>query len=699
MYQDSNTTAKISFWTSRKIPLIRQAESSECGLACLAMVAGYYGNQVDITSLRLRFNLSIEGASVHDLMQIASKLNMTSRTIKLELNELQQLKTPCILHWNLNHFVVLVSVSKKYVKVFDPALGEKTYSIPEASQFFTGYALELDPTKDFKVKEKQPSLGLSDFWTKITGLKRSLSLILILSIILQIFALVGPYYIQLIVDDVLVSSDLALLKILAVGFFLLLLFEIVVNFIRGLSILHLSSSMTIQLGANVFHHLIRLPIPYFEKRHLGDIISRFSSLQTIKQLLTTGIVEVMIDGLMVIATLCMLFFYSPLLSSVVLISVFLYALARFAMYRPYKLISEQEIICRAEENSNFMESIRGIQSIKLFSAETDRENAWQNFYAKTINQNIRLGQFEISFVSINKFIFGLENIIVLFLSATLVLGSVFSVGMMFAFVAYKRQFMDKIAKLIDKIIEFKMLSIHFDRLSDIVLTEKELDSSWNNKNVNIEGEIIVENVSFAYSDTSKDVIEDVSFKIFAGESVAIVGPSGCGKSTLLALMLGLQTPKTGSIFIDGQDINSMDISGYRSNVAAVMQKEELFAGTIADNVTFFDSEPNQKLVKKCCQMAAIHSDILKMPMKYETLIGDMGTNLSGGQKQRLILARALYKKPKILFMDEATSHLDVTIESQINFAIKELNITRVIIAHREETISSAERIIDFEKLI
>ncbi|SFC30741.1 peptidase domain-containing ABC transporter [Pseudoalteromonas denitrificans] len=688
---ESNPASKLQFWHRKTLPLILQSEATECGLACLAMVAGYHGYKSDLLSMRQQFSLSLEGATLLDIMQFSEKLSLTSRPLRIELEDLEDLQTPCILHWDLNHFVVLKSANAKSIVIYDPAGGQKRLSLKEASNHFTGIALELTPTKEFTVKEKAPSLKFSDFWQKITGLKSSLILIFTLSLLLQVFALATPYYIQLVIDDVILTGDTSLLTVLAVGFAFVLLFEIITNSLRGFTLLHFGSLMNIQLGANLFHHLIRLPLNYFEKRHMGDVVSRFGSLQQVKELLTTGVIETIIDGLMAIITLAMIFFYSPTLSVVVLIAVGLYAALRILMYRPFRNITEQEIIARAEEHSNFMETVRGIQTIKLFGSEVKREGQWQNRYANAINQSIRLGHFQISYTGINRLLFGLENIVVIYLAASLVIKGGFSTGMLFAFMAYKQQFMDKTAKLIEKLIEFKMLGLHFERLADIALSEKESLQSENVKKHAIEGKISIRNVSFRYSDATPNVINELNLEIKAGESVAVTGPSGCGKSTLLKLMLGLNKSNSGEILIDDIPLEQLGHSQYRQQIAAVMQNDELLSGSVADNIAFFDTPIDMELVVYCAELAAIHDDISKMPMGYDSLIGDMGSSLSGGQKQRLILARALYKKPKILFMDEATSHLDTALESDINHAIKRLDMTRVIIAHRKETIASADR--------
>jgi ATP-binding cassette subfamily B protein RaxB len=695
---DENVVNKLQFWSRNSLPIILQSEAAECGLASLAMVACYHGYQTDLVSIRQKFSISLEGATLLDIMGFAEQLKLSTRPLRIELEDLDALQTPCILHWDLNHFVVLKKANEKRIVIHDPAKGEKTLTLEEASKHFTGVALELTPTKDFEKQESKPTLKFSDFWSRISGLKRSLLLIFLLSMLLQVFTLAAPYYIQLVIDDVVLTGDTSLLTVLAVGFFLVLIFEIATNALRGFTLLHFGNQMNIQLGANLFHHLVRLPISYFEKRHMGDVVSRFGSLQQVKQLLTTGVIEAIIDGLMAIITLAMIFFYSPTLSAVVLVAVFAYAGVRIAMYKPYRAISEQEIMARAEENSNFMETVRGIQTIKLFGSEVKREGQWQNRYANAINQNIRIGNFNIGYDAVNRALFGIENIVVVYLAAHLVIQGGFSTGMLFAFMSYKRQFMEKTANLIEKFIEFKMLGLHFDRIADIALTEKEDLQPANLKRHTLEGGIEVRNVSFAYSDATPNVLDNLSLQIKAGESVAITGPSGCGKSTLLKLLLGLNKAKSGEVLIDGVPLEQIGARQYRQQIAAVMQDDELLSGSVADNIAFFDSPVDMERVVYCAQLAAIHDDIAQMPMGYDSLIGDMGSSLSGGQKQRIILARALYKQPKILFMDEATSHLDTNLEADINEAVSRLDITRVIIAHRKETIASADREIKLKKV-
>ncbi|MAA95939.1 MAG: ABC transporter ATP-binding protein [Rheinheimera sp.] len=675
--------------------MIHQTEAAECGLACMAMVAGFYGYKANLNELRQKFSLSIEGCTLLDLMNFAERLQLTSRPLRIELEDLPALKLPCILHWDLNHFVVLKAVHAKHIVIQDPAFGIRKLSLAEAGKHFTGVVLELTPTNEFKLKEGQRRLGLSNFWSKISGLKRSLVLLFTLSILLQVFTLIAPYYMQLVIDDVILSNDTSLLLVLALGFSLVLLFEIATSALRGFVMLHFSNLMNIQMSGNLFHHLVRLPLNYFEKRHMGDVVSRFGSLRQVRELLTTGMIEALIDGLMAMAILVVILIYSPMLSMVVLAAVLVYALFRLAMYHSLRAVSEQEILALAKENSNFMETVRGIQTIKLFGSEVKRESIWQHHFVEATNQSIRLGVFNISYQTVNRLLFGIENILVVYLAAHLILAGGFSTGMLFAFMAYKTQFMDRMARLIEKLIEFRMLSLHFERLGDIALTTKEnVHPEQEREQKLLAGNMELRGIQFAYSDTTRPVLQNVSLTIQAGESIALVGPSGCGKTTLMKIMLGLLLPSDGEVLVDGMPLQQLGLANYRRQIAAVMQDDQLLSGSIRDNIVFFEEQPDMARVLECAQMAAVHQDIEQMPMGYNSLIGDMGSALSGGQKQRILLARALYRQPRILFMDEATSHLDTKTESYVSNAIKNLNITRIVIAHRPETIASVDRVIE-----
>ena len=686
-------SALLRFSSRRTVPVILQTEAAECALACLAMAASYHGFRSDLASLRRQHSISMKGATLNQLIQIATQLNFSVRPLKVELEQIDNIALPAILHWDFNHFVVLTRVRNGHITIHDPARGARQLSISEASKHFTGVALELEPTQAFKPQEQRQQIRLTQLIGKLSGAKRALAQIFALAAALEIFAIVSPLFMQLVTDQAIVSEDRDLIVVLGVGFLALALVQVSVTAVRSWVLMYLGTTLNLQLIGNLFRHLLRLPMQYFEKRHLGDVTSRFESLNVIQRTLTTGFIEAILDGVMALVTGAMMLIYSWQLALIVWVAGLLYGVLRITLYRPLRQAQEEQISHAARQQSNFLETVRGVQSVKLFNRQIQRRTVYENLLVDNFNAGIRVQKLGIAFHAFNSTLFGIENIAVIWLGGLLVLDGGFSIGMLFAFIAYKQQFTARITSFIEKGIEFKMLALHTDRVADIALTTPEPDASLVSNNIDtISAAIEINNLSFRYSDAEPWILRDINLNIAEGESVAIVGASGCGKTTLLKIVLGLLNPTEGEVLVGGKNVQQLG-PNYRNLIGTVMQEDQLFAGSLGDNICFFDPEPDQLRIEICALMACIHHDISAMPMAYNTLIGDMGTTLSGGQKQRVLLARALYKQPKILALDEATSHLDVSRERQVNDAIRQLHITRLIIAHRTETIASADRVV------
>lgn len=528
---------------ARRMPVIIQTEAAECGLACLAMIAGHHGFLTDLSALRARFSLSLKGSNLAQLVRYANDLNLFSRPLRLEVDELSSLKLPCILHWNLNHFVVLQKVEQKGIVIHDPSVGVRKVAFAEVGKHFTGVALELTPT------------------------------------------------------------------------------------------------------------------------------------------------------MMAIATLAMMLLYSPKLTLVVVLAVLLYAMLRSLSYRPLRAASQESLILSAKEQSCFLESIRAVQAIKLFGRELDRQSRWLNLKVDSVNRSVRTQKFMLWFGIANTGLFGIQGLLLFWLGAHMVMDGAFTVGMLFAFTSYSGQFTSRLASLTDKFFSFRMLSLHAERLADIVLETAEEDTQHEADATQLQSRIELINVSFRYGQGEPWVVRHLDLVIEPGESVALVGPSGCGKTTLVKLILGVLSPSEGEIRYGGMPIQALGHRAYRQAMAVVMQDDQLLSGSLSDNISFFDSHADQDRIQACARLAAIHDDIAAMPMGYHTLAGDMGTTLSGGQKQRVLLARALYKSPKVLVLDEATSHLDVERERMVNQSIRALDITRISVAHRPETIAMCGRVV------
>lgn len=684
----------LNFSGRSRLPMVLQTELSECGLACLGMIAAFHGHEVDLNTLRRRFPLSAKGTTLKELIDIAGRLGMSARALRLEPEHLKQLSVPAVLHWDFNHFVVVKSIGRSGITIHDPARGVRLLSPAELSAHMTGVALELTPTPKFEKKRDVERISIRALVGKVAELNRALAQAVVLSIIMQLFVLGSPFYMQFAVDDAVVKGDGGLLTALAVGFGLFMLINATASVLRSLVSLQLGNVISFQMVVGLFHHLIRLPLPYFERRQIGDLISRFSAAQPIKDLITEGLITAIVDGVMAIATLILIVIYSWQLAFVVSIALVFYVGLRFFFIESLRQRTEDMIHARARQDSTFIETARAIQSVKLFGREAEREGLWQNRYAAFVNAGIRLGRLQIKFRAANDLIFGIENVVTIYIGARLALDGALTIGMLFAFMSYKQQFLDKAARLVEKLIELRMLDLYLDRLSDIALAEREagLDQLPQSTRA-LEGAVEIRNISYRYGESEPYVVENASLRIEPGEFVAITGPSGGGKTTLLKLMLGLFAPSSGEVLIDGYPILALGVQAVREQVGVVMQDDQLLSGSIQENIAFFDSSIDQAWVQRCAEAACIHADIMRMPMGYNTLIGDMGTALSGGQRQRILLARALYRRPRILFLDEGTSHLDPALEAEVNTAINALEITRIIIAHRPQTVEAAQRTI------
>lgn len=685
----------LGFLTRSRVRLVRQTEVAECGLASLTMVANYHGLDIDLGTMRRRYAPSLRGAPLRALINLADQIGLTPRAVKLPLDELKNLHMPAILHWDMNHYVVLEQIKGDKALIHNPDGRTIWMPFDEVSDHFTGVGLELRPSNDFQKQSLRDRLHLSQLWQSMTGLKRAILQIFLLSIVMQIFVLASPYYMQIAIDSALPALDNDLLSVLALGFGLFTIINVVASLLRSFVLLNAGTSVGYALASNIARRLFRLPIEWFEKRHTGDILSRFQSIAPIQNLLTQGAVAALLDGVMAVFTLALMFYYSTLLAFVSIIAFISYALVRLISFSFQREAEEANIVTSGKEQTTLIETLRGMVTLRLFGRETMRHAFWQTRLTDAVNADVRLARIGIWQTTGNTLIFGIENVITIWLAIGFVIeGSGFSVGMVFAYMAYKNQFITKAAALIDQTIAFKMLNLHLERLSDIALSDEDRSFQIGSDiSTHLKGKIELKNIFYRYSPSDPMVLDDVNLVIEQGEHVAITGPSGGGKSTLLKIVLGLAEAENGEILVDGLPLHRFGYKSFHKQIAAVLQEDSLFAGSLADNIALFDDEINMELVVAASAAASIHDDIIMMPMQYESLVGDMGSTLSGGQKQRVLLARALYRRPKILFMDEGTAHLDMEHEKAVNAAIGQMGITRVIIAHRKETIESADRVL------
>ncbi|HBN6491164.1 TPA: peptidase domain-containing ABC transporter [Escherichia coli] len=678
----------------RRVPVIHQTETAECGLACLAMICGHFGKNIDLIYLRRKFNLSARGATLAGINGIAEQLGMATRALSLELDELRVLKTPCILHWDFSHFVVLVSVKRNRYVLHDPARGIRYISREEMSRYFTGVALEVWPGSEFQSETLQTRISLRSLINSIYGIKRTLAKIFCLSVVIEAINLLMPVGTQLVMDHAIPAGDRGLLTLISAALMFFILLKAATSTLRAWSSLVMSTLINVQWQSGLFDHLLRLPLAFFERRKLGDIQSRFDSLDTLRATFTTSVIGFIMDSIMVVGVCVMMLLYGGYLTWIVLCFTTIYIFIRLVTYGNYRQISEECLVREARAASYFMETLYGIATVKIQGMVGIRGAHWLNMKIDAINSGIKLTRMDLLFGGINTFVTACDQIVILWLGAGLVIDNQMTIGMFVAFSSFRGQFSERFASLTSFLLQLRIMSLHNERIADIALHEKE------EKKPEIEivadmGPISLETngLSYRYDSQSAPIFSALSLSVAPGESVAITGASGAGKTTLMKVLCGLFEPDSGRVLINGIDIRQIGINNYHRMIACVMQDDRLFSGSIRENICGFAEEMDEEWMVECARASHIHDVIMNMPMGYETLIGELGEGLSGGQKQRIFIARALYRKPGILFMDEATSALDSESEHFVNVAIKNMNITRVIIAHRETTLRTVDRVI------
>ena len=676
-------------WSERIKPML-QSEETECGLACVAMIAAYHGHRVNLPGLRQRFPVSMKGATLADLMGVASALELAPRALRLELDEMDKLQRPALLHWDLNHFVVLEDVGKNSITIVDPAAGRRVITNKEVDRHFTGVALELSPTADFVPVEAQTRTRLRDLWSRLTNYQSASVQVLGLSVLLQLTALLMPFFMQLTIDEGIAQGDVSLLLLLVVGFGVLYALNGVTAALRSWVVLTLGESLSYQLGGNVVRHLLRLPLAYFEKRHVGDLLSRIGSIQPIQQLLAQGLVNVLIDSVLALTTLIVMAIISPTLTMIVFATTLLYLVVGLLLFPGLRRRTEEEIMARAREETFLMETIRAMRSIKLHTNEAMRESGWRNRYADVISAGYRAEIYGIRLDFAESILFGFQFLVVVYLGALAVLEQSLTVGLLLALLAYRSSFTTSAIALVNQAQQWRLLGVHLDRLSDIVGQQREELHPAKRERLLPPPTMRAEGLSFAYGPNENPIFEKLDFEIPKGKLIAIVGPSGAGKTTLMRIMLGLLPPTAGHMLVDGVPLGPATNSAWRARIGAVLQDDYLLTGTLSDNIAFFDPTLDQERIELSARAARIHDDIVKMPMAYQSLIGDMGAALSAGQRQRILLARALYRDPDALFLDEGTANLDEENEAAIADLIVSLPVTRIVIAHRPALIQRAD---------
>ncbi len=674
-----------------RIPVILQSDRAECGLACLAMVAAFHGHRETLREYRMRFRVSQRGGTLRNLRDYAEQLGFQCRAVRAELDELPQLRRPAILHWDLNHFVVLRAAGRNSVQIVDPAVGARRLSLAEASERFTGVALELMPTMELTPRKAIETVGLKAFLPAFRGLGASLGAVFVMTLALQAFALAMPLNTQFTVDQGVRQGDMNIVAALAVGFGLVGLVSATTRWLRTLLTQYIGNTLAFRMMTGLAHHLLRLPDAWFVARHPGDVISRFASTMPVGGFLTTGAFAILVDAVMALGALAILFAYAWDLALVLCAFLAVLVAIRFGTFGQLRNLTHEMIAAEAHEDSSLIENVERHRAIKLLGAEGLREDAWGERYVRSINAGVRLVRFGAHVEFASAVIGAVQTVAMLMLGAGKVIDGAFTLGMLFAFSSYSGLFAARTYALIESLVQLRMLRLHRDRIADIALEERETPTKRRASRRDLRGRVEIRSICFAYGDDGPNVLSDFSLTVEPGEFVAIEGESGSGKSTLIKLLCKLLTPTSGTILIDGLDIRSMDTRHYRRQLGVVMQDDDLFSGSLVENIAVEQGNPDMARVEEVARKSCIHDDIARMPMQYLTLVGHMGSTLSGGQRQRVMIARAIYRRPALILLDEGTAHLNDEMQQHVLDSLKRTGATIVAATHDERVLARADR--------
>lgn len=678
----------------RRLPLVYQTESSTCGLACLSMIMQYHGKAVTITAIQERFPVSLKGITLKQVVSIANEYQLTSRPIKCDVDSLAGLKLPAILHWDFNHFVVLRSIGKKDCVIHDPAVGVRRVSLQEFSRHFTGIAVEVQPAVEFKLQAEGGRLGLRWLFSNTKSLGTLLAQTMWLTLLIEILALSTPLFIKYSIDYGIQFSDINFLKLLAGCFVGVAIIHSILTYLRDYAGVYLGARFNQFFLRSLFSHLLSLPLSYFEKRNIGALIEKYYSTDQLRTLLTSNFVSVVLDGALALGMALAIFIISPLLGAITLGSFLFYFAFRWHCAKSTELKLKEKIKAKEKETGTVIETLRSISPIKIFAKEDDKLSIWQNKYSALMTTEVAFARFVHMQNAVRIVVSGVDVALCILVAGLLILDGSMGMGTLFAFFMFKAQFAMKSHALITSLLDIRYVSIYLDRLADIILAKPEKsDAAAAGVLAQVRGDLKLRDLTFNYAVADKSLFVNLNMTVKSGEFVALIGPSGSGKSTLLKLILGLYQPNQGFIELDDHQIQQFDPAWYRRQLGVVMQDDRLFSVSVVDNISFEDPWADFERVQQAAVLANIHDEIMAMPMKYNTLIGDLGSTLSGGQKQRILLARALYHQPKILLADEGTANLDSDNEKTVLDQLSRLPMTRFCIAHRPETLLRADRVL------
>jgi ATP-binding cassette subfamily B protein len=685
----------------RRVPIRLQLSQTECGAACLAMILSYYGRQTQVSECREACDPGRDGLTAKTIAEAARSFGLRVKAYSTELLSFRELPLPAIVHWNFNHFVVVEHWTDRYVSIVDPAAGRRRATIEEFNERFTGVCLTFEPSLDFKRPHYNASRSVwRDYFGYLLGtpgVRWVLVQVLLASLFLQVMGLAPPIFTKVVVDDILPRQLHSMMHVVGIGLLLLVLSLTVTTYLRSALLIFLQARLDSRLMLGFFEHLLSLPFSYFQRRSSGDLLMRLGSNVTLREMLTSHSVSTVLDAGMVATYLAILIALAPPYAAIVVVLGALQVAVLLLSARPMHRLMQSGLEAQAKSQSYQVEALKGIAAIKASGSEARTLDHWSDLFFKHLNVSLQRSQLGALISTALTGLRTLSPLLLLWVGAIYVLNGTMSLGTMLALNALAGSFLGPLASLAATGQQLQLVGAHLERIADVIKTEPEQDPNVQRKTPRLTGHIELRNVGFRYDKHAPLALEDVTLTIRPGQKVAIVGRTGSGKSTLGLLLLGLFQPTEGDIRYDGHLLETLDYRALRRQFGVVLQEPSLFGGSIRENIAFNDASIPLDSVIHAAKLAAIHEDILKMPMGYETLIAEGGSALSGGQRQRLALARALVRQPAILLLDEATSHLDSKTEQLVDANLSALKCTRIVIAHRLSTVQNADQIVVLEE--
>jgi ATP-binding cassette subfamily B protein RaxB len=652
------------------------------------MILNWHGHHLLLSDLRA-LHPTGHALSLEALAGFAERHGLDTRALRCDLMDLRQIQLPAIIHFDFDHFVVLEKITNRYAVIVDPSQGRIKLPRTSLSKRFTGIVLELEPGPEFKAQGAPRSYSPIRFLSQIPMLTLTgpLLSLLALSFVIQCFALVSPFYLQIVIDEVLQENNPDLAVVLAAGFAMVYLISAVTQWFRGLLVLHIGNRLSFLLASGLMQKLISLPLAFFARRNVGDVVSRFGSSKPIQDFLTDSAVRVFLDALMVVTTFILLASYSARIALTVSLFGTLFVCIQYAIYLPFRQRNHEALIAEAAVQSHFIETIQSIDTIARFQAERRRTATWMNKLAAAISTRVKAGRLQLGFEVSRYLMGGLTLVVVVYVAVTEVMAATLTLGMVYAAVSYTNHLTTALLSLVAEWQQFMMLSLHVQRLSDITEQPEKV-----NNRIPAPAEIssiVFRQAGFSY-ETHK-ILDNFNLVIGKDEKVALIGHSGTGKSTLLSLLTGQVQLNSGEISINGRPLTPQVDT--RSLFASVSQFDSLLAGTIAENISCQDPFPDTDRIIRCARLAEIHDDLQRLPLAYDERLGEMGSSLSAGQRQRILIARALYRNAPILLLDEGTCHLDEATECRVMNNILQLPCICLFISHRKAVTRLADKTI------